>query len=132
MTNESRANRTTQAGLHENPDFILQYLQEIELLAEEVLAERRDIIELNKRRDKLREANRCDRLFISFIVVDFEHFRAIQKQPNNIRNNWMCVNNSFIGLPTNDCKQLIDRGENGLFFVFNFANRLSSLCFQRF
>ena len=57
-TNDSRAPRTAQAGLHENPDFILQYLQEIELLAEQVLAERRDVIELNKRRDKLREASR--------------------------------------------------------------------------
>ncbi|CAF4988155.1 unnamed protein product, partial [Rotaria magnacalcarata] len=37
---------------------VLKYLEEIESLAESVLAERREIIELNKRRDKLREASR--------------------------------------------------------------------------
>lgn len=56
--NEDKATRLAQAGVHENPDFILNYLQEIESLAEQVIAERREIIELNKRRDKLREANR--------------------------------------------------------------------------
>lgn len=56
--NGDKATRLAQAGVHENPDFILNYLQEIESLAEQVIAERREIIELNKRRDKLREANR--------------------------------------------------------------------------
>ena len=55
---EDKTTRLAQAGVHDNPDFILQYLQEIESLAEQVIAERREIIELNKRRDKLREANR--------------------------------------------------------------------------
>lgn len=50
--------RLAQAGVHDDPDFVLKYLEEIELLAENVLAERREIIELNKRRDKLREASR--------------------------------------------------------------------------
>ena len=58
MTHPTQPLRFAQAGVHDNPDFILQYLQEIELLAEQVLAERREVIELNKRRDKLREANR--------------------------------------------------------------------------
>ena len=58
MTNQRESVRLAQAGVHDNPDFILKYLEEIEALAENVLAERREIIELNKRRDKLREASR--------------------------------------------------------------------------
>ena len=58
MTSQKEQVRLAQSGVHENPDFVLKYLEEIEALAENVLAERRDIIELNKRRDKLREASR--------------------------------------------------------------------------
>jgi hypothetical protein len=65
MKNQEEQIRLAQAGVHDSPDFILKYLEEIELLAEHVLAERREIIELNKRRDKLREASRYV-LFKSF------------------------------------------------------------------
>ncbi len=58
MTNQAEQIRLAQAGVHDNPDFVMKYLEEIESLAEDVLAERREIIELNKRRDKLREASR--------------------------------------------------------------------------
>jgi hypothetical protein len=58
MTSQKEQVRLAQSGVHDNPDFILKYLEEIEALAENVLAERREIIELNKRRDKLREASR--------------------------------------------------------------------------
>jgi hypothetical protein len=58
MTSQKEPVRLAQGGVHDNPDFILKYLEEIEALAENVLAERREIIELNKQRDKLREASR--------------------------------------------------------------------------
>jgi hypothetical protein len=58
MTNQAEQIRLAQAGVHDNPEFVMKYLEEIESLAEDVLAERREIIELNKRRDKLREASR--------------------------------------------------------------------------
>ena len=60
MTDQEKIIRLSQSGVHDNPDFVLKYLEEIESLAEQVLAERREIIELNKRRDKLREASRYD------------------------------------------------------------------------
>jgi hypothetical protein len=37
---------------------IIEYLQQVETLAEDVLADKREIIELNKKRDKNREAIR--------------------------------------------------------------------------
>lgn len=58
MTEQREQIRLAQAGVHDDPDFVLKYLEEIEALAENVLAERREIIELNKQRDKLREASR--------------------------------------------------------------------------
>jgi hypothetical protein len=111
MTNQGDKVRLAQAGVHDNPDFILKYLEEIESLAENVLAERREIIELNKRRDKLREASRYVSLKI-LLIYGFFFLRAIQKQPTNVKMNWLCLNNNFLGIPTKDCKRLIDRGKN--------------------
>ncbi|CAF1121957.1 unnamed protein product [Adineta ricciae] len=92
MANQAEQIRLAQAGVHDNPEFVLKYLEEIEALAENVLAERREIIELNKRRDKLREAS-----------------RAVHKQASNVKTNWMCLNNNFLAMSTRDCKRLIDR-----------------------
>jgi hypothetical protein len=81
MTSQGEQVRLAQAGIHDNPDFILKYLQEIELLAENVLAERREIIELNKRRDKLREASRYVYLKIFhnlYIFIFLELFKNNQ------------------------------------------------------
>ena len=41
-----------------DPKFVFEYLRQVESLANEVLSDRRDIIELNKKRDKAREASR--------------------------------------------------------------------------
>lgn len=40
------------------PEFVFEYLKQVESLAHDVLSDRRDIIELNKKRDKTREAVR--------------------------------------------------------------------------
>ena len=80
MTDKIEQIRLAQSGVHDNPDFILKYLEEIELLAENVLAERREIIELNKRRDKLREASRYV-LYKSFIY--FRKFYFLELFINN-------------------------------------------------
>lgn len=45
------------------PEFVLNFLKQVEQLAQEVLSDRRDIIELSKKRDKAREAMRCDFIF---------------------------------------------------------------------
>ncbi|RMZ93563.1 p53 and DNA damage-regulated 1 [Brachionus plicatilis] len=40
------------------PEFVFEYLKQVESLAHDILSDRRDIIELNKKRDKNREATR--------------------------------------------------------------------------
>lgn len=42
------------------PEFVFEYLKQVESLANDVLTDRRDIIELNKKRDKTREALRFE------------------------------------------------------------------------
>jgi hypothetical protein len=42
---------------------VIEYMQQIEILAEDILSDRREIIELNKKRDKNREAIRQISLF---------------------------------------------------------------------
>ena len=42
------------------PEFVFEFMKQVEALANDVLSDRRDIIELNKKRDKIREASRFD------------------------------------------------------------------------
>lgn len=41
-----------------DPSFVFEYLKQVETLANDILVDRREIIELNKKRDKTREATR--------------------------------------------------------------------------
>ncbi|XP_026578827.1 p53 and DNA damage-regulated protein 1 isoform X2 [Pseudonaja textilis] len=43
----------------EDPDFVLRYLAEVEALAEEVMAARQQIVDLNQKRNQNREALRA-------------------------------------------------------------------------
>jgi hypothetical protein len=45
------------------------------------------------------------------LIFVFLFLRALYKQPTNIKMNWMCLNNNFLGMTTKDCKRLIDRGK---------------------
>jgi hypothetical protein len=59
------------------PEFVFEYLKQVESLADQVLADRRDIIELNKKRDKNREAMRSELFFpvnfsFSYILMEFK------------------------------------------------------------
>jgi hypothetical protein len=41
-----------------DPNFVFDYLKQVEVLASDVLIDRRDIIEYNKKKEQLREASR--------------------------------------------------------------------------
>jgi len=41
-----------------DPNFVFDYLNQVEVLASDVLIDRRDIIEYNKKKEQLREASR--------------------------------------------------------------------------
>lgn len=59
-----------------DPEFALEYFKQIETLATDILSDRRDIIEYNKKRDKVREASR--------FVVKFNDGLAIKNVINGL------------------------------------------------
>lgn len=66
-----------------DPKFVLEYLKQVETLATDILKDRREILELNKKRDKLREASRLDTpLTLDKLLID----------PIIISNNHSCLN----------------------------------------
>ena len=47
-----------------DPNFVFDYLNQVEVLASDVLIDRRDIIEYNKKKEQLREASRLVNTFL--------------------------------------------------------------------
>jgi len=70
-------------------EVVLQYLAELEQAAEDLLADRRQIIDLDARRQKTREAT-----------------RALLKDKSSTKT-WMCVNNVMIKLPKQKVQTLL-------------------------
>ncbi|XP_077688021.1 p53 and DNA damage-regulated protein 1 isoform X1 [Eretmochelys imbricata] len=75
------------------PEFVLRYLAEVEELAEEVLAGRRQIVDLDLKRNQNREA-----------------LRALQKDPDPSDKAMVCFGNMFIQLPNSKTKEMIQKG----------------------
>jgi len=72
------------------PDQVLRYLAELEERAESLLADRRQIIDLDARRQKTREA-----------------IRALQKDKTTDKT-WLCVNNMFIKVSKDKARKLLN------------------------
>lgn len=66
-----------------DPKFVLEYLKQVETLATDILKDRREILDLNKKRDKLREASRLEAL----LILD-----KLLKDQVIILNNHVCLN----------------------------------------
>ncbi|CAM2102228.1 unnamed protein product [Caretta caretta] len=75
------------------PEFVLRYLAQVEELAEEVLAGRRQIVDLDLKRNQNREA-----------------LRALQKDPGPSDKAMVCFGNMFIQLPNSKTKEMIQKG----------------------
>jgi hypothetical protein len=84
-----------------DPTFVLDYLKQIEVLADDVLSDRRDIIELNKKRDKTREASRSLKN------------SSLHRHEKDL---WMCCGNVFINFNKKETFKILEKG----FFYFHF------------
>ncbi|XP_056019434.1 p53 and DNA damage-regulated protein 1-like isoform X2 [Ostrea edulis] len=73
-------------------DFILNYMTEVEAAAEEILASKQHLVELDKRRQKTREA-----------------IRVLQKDKVSTKQ-WVCLGNMFIKMPSKETKKLLEKG----------------------
>lgn len=78
---------------------LLTYLVEIEASAEEVLADKQEIVDLDRKRQATREA-----------------IRAVQNQSQNHwkgdqSKTWMAVGNTFFKLPAKTAADMLKRGK---------------------
>lgn len=74
-----------------DPSFVFEYLKQVETLANDILVDRREIIELNKKRDKTREAT-----------------RALKKNENE-KNAILCLGNLFVTLPKQQANLILEK-----------------------
>ena len=74
-----------------------EYLQQVELAAEDILSDRQHIVELDRRRQDTRMAAR--------------YVKTNKYQDNK---QWVCMGNTFIKLPTNYTAGLLDRDYKNL------------------
>lgn len=71
-------------------------MAEIEELAEDIISDKHQMVELDKKRQKTREA-----------------IRLLSKDKKT-QKNWVCFGNMFIKLPVADTKKLLEKDFNGL------------------
>ncbi|KAK4812669.1 hypothetical protein QYF61_012179 [Mycteria americana] len=80
-----------------DPAFVLRYLAEVEELAEDVLAARQQIVDLDVKRNRNREA-----------------LRALQKDPEPDGKAMVCFGNMFIELPKAQTKEMLQKDQEHL------------------
>ncbi|KAG8447260.1 hypothetical protein GDO86_014649 [Hymenochirus boettgeri] len=80
-----------------DPERILTYLQEVEERAEDVLGDRRQIVDLDIKRNQNREA-----------------LRVLSKDPSISGIETVCFGNMFVNLPTNKTKEMIHQDQEKL------------------
>ncbi|KAM3839426.1 p53 and DNA damage-regulated protein 1 [Vipera latastei] len=77
-----------------DPDFVLRYLAEVEALAEEVMATRQQIFDLNQKRNQNREA-----------------LRALSKDMDSADKATVCFGSMFIQLPKTKTREMLQRDQ---------------------
>ncbi|KAH9380316.1 hypothetical protein HPB48_013160 [Haemaphysalis longicornis] len=71
---------------------VKQFLADIESTAETILADKEQAVELDRRRQKNREA-----------------LRALQKLDDNVRKPWVCIGNMFMKIPKGRTTELLQQ-----------------------
>nr|XP_037271894.1 p53 and DNA damage-regulated protein 1-like isoform X1 [Rhipicephalus microplus] len=76
---------------------VKQYLADIELTAETILADKEQVVELDRRRQKNREA-----------------LRALKQLEEDIHRPWVCIGNMFMKIPRHRTKELLEQEQEKL------------------
>lgn len=92
-------------------DKVLTYLKEVETAAEDVLTDKQEIVDLDRKRNQNREA-----------------LRAVQKAAEadykgDASKVWMATGNTFIKMPSSAAKDMLKSGED-IFFTGGAGLRL--------
>lgn len=82
--------------MERNPQQVVQWMHEIEELAEDVLSDRQQIVELDRKRNQIREAT-----------------RAVYKSKDSGKL-WVCHGNQFIKLPKHQTKKFLNQDSDEL------------------
>lgn len=77
-----------------DPEFVFKYLKEVESLAKEVLSDKRNLLEANKKRDKSREASRALR----------------QSSLSKNGETWVCSGNLFMSFTKSQASAMLEKG----------------------
>ncbi|XP_060627817.2 p53 and DNA damage-regulated protein 1 [Anolis sagrei] len=77
-----------------DPAFVVGYLAEVETLAEEVMAGRQQIVDLDQKRNQNREA-----------------LRALSKEPDSSGQVMVCFGDMFVQLPKPKTKDMLQRDQ---------------------
>ncbi|XP_065300402.1 p53 and DNA damage-regulated protein 1-like isoform X2 [Dermacentor albipictus] len=76
---------------------VKQYLADIESTAETILADKEQVVELDRRRQKNREA-----------------LRALQHLEEDVHRPWVCIGNMFMKIPKLRTKELLEQEQEKL------------------
>ena len=77
-----------------SPEFVQQYLKEVEKCASEIISDQQQIVELDKQRNGNREALRC----------------LQRDSQTSKRGIWMCLSNTFLNLDKDHAITTIQKG----------------------
>ena len=83
--------------MERDPKQVLEYLEQVESAAEEVLSDRQEIVELDKKRQDTRMAA-----------------RIVKTNKNKDKKQWVCIGKMFMKLPTPHTAELLDRDYKNL------------------
>jgi hypothetical protein len=84
-----------ELGLLESPQHSVVYLEEVEVLGEEIVRDKQEVVALDRRRNQNREA-----------------LRALQHQ--DCDKTWLTVGSLLVKMPVNKAKELLERGKSPL------------------
>ncbi|XP_069672160.1 p53 and DNA damage-regulated protein 1-like isoform X2 [Periplaneta americana] len=87
---------TEELGLLENPQRSLEYLEQMEQMGEEIICDRQEIVDLDRRRNQTREA-----------------LRALHGIPAESKT-WLTLGSLLIKMPTDKAQNLLQRDQQQL------------------
>jgi len=88
-----------ELGLLENPQQSLKYLEEVEMLGEEIVRDKQEVVALDRRRNQNREA-----------------LRALYQSGGK---TWLTLGSLLVKVPGDKAKELLEQGRSQLSLLLN-------------
>lgn len=102
--------------INEETQKVVDLMSKVELMADEILTDRAQIVQLEKRKNGNREALRYElQTNGSFISAKFLCYRSLKTSEN--KKEWLCVGKLFMRLPKESVKSILESGKIGDFFL---------------